>query len=185
MKPEDIVAFQAALTAYSASQSVQAGGQSGATTTRAQFKDKVKAIAGLRRLIQYAVDSIWPASRKNNAGIRQAQRHAIAALIPFVDRLLTKARPARPGLFCAQREARTVAKRRTGKCEGGWRDIRQFRNQKTRQHRQSPWDRPPFRALPDRGISGSLRIPGRFFRGRRDRRRHRGWSRDSAAGAGA
>ena len=70
MKPEDVVAFQAALNAYSASQSVQAGDQSGATTTRAQFKEKVKAIAGLRRLIQYAVDSIWPASRKANAGIR-------------------------------------------------------------------------------------------------------------------
>ena len=70
MKPEDIVAFQAALTAYSASKTEQTGEQSGATTTRAQFKDKVKAITGLRRHIQYAVDSIWPASRKANAGIR-------------------------------------------------------------------------------------------------------------------
>ena len=70
MKPEDIVAFQAALTAYSASKTEQTGEQSGATTTRAQFKDKVKAITGLRRHIQYAVDSIWPASAKNNAGIR-------------------------------------------------------------------------------------------------------------------
>ncbi len=70
MKPEDVTAFQAALAAYSASKTEQTGEQSGATTTRAQFRDKVKAIAGLRRHIQYAVDSLWPASVKNNAGIR-------------------------------------------------------------------------------------------------------------------
>ena len=70
MKPADLTAFQKALAAYAAVQTTQSGDQSVATTVRARFGDCVKEISALRRQIQYAVDGLWPASRKGNAGIR-------------------------------------------------------------------------------------------------------------------
>ena len=70
MKPADLVAFQKALVAYAVVQTTQSGDQSDATTVRARYGDRVKEISGLRREIQYAVDALWPASRKGNAGIR-------------------------------------------------------------------------------------------------------------------
>ena len=70
MKPKDLVAFQKALAAYAAVQTTQSGDQSVATTVRAHYGDRVKEISALRRQIQSAVDGLWPASLKGNAGIR-------------------------------------------------------------------------------------------------------------------
>jgi hypothetical protein len=70
MKPADVPALQAALDAYLAVQTTQAGEQSGASGARASYEAKVKVVARLRREIQYAVDALWPAKKKTNAAIR-------------------------------------------------------------------------------------------------------------------
>jgi hypothetical protein len=70
-KPADTQALQDALDAYVAVQIAQTAGQSGATTDRALLEAKVKEVAGLRRQIQYAVDTLWPATSKANAGLRR------------------------------------------------------------------------------------------------------------------
>jgi hypothetical protein len=70
MKPADVIALQAALTAYQAVQTMQSGDQSAATTARSQLDAKVKEVAELRRQIQYAADAAWPATKKVNAGVR-------------------------------------------------------------------------------------------------------------------
>jgi hypothetical protein len=70
MKAEDTTALQGALDAYLGVQTEQTGGQSGATTGRDLLEAKVKEIADLRRQIQYAADTLWPAAKKTNAGIR-------------------------------------------------------------------------------------------------------------------
>lgn len=70
MKAEDTTALQAALDAYLGVQTEQSGGQSGATTGRGLLEAKVKEVADLRQQIQYAADTVWPAAKKTNAGIR-------------------------------------------------------------------------------------------------------------------
>jgi hypothetical protein len=70
MKPADVTALQAALTAYKTVQTTQSGDQSDATTARSQLETKVKEVADLRRQIQYAADAAWPATKKVNAGVR-------------------------------------------------------------------------------------------------------------------
>jgi hypothetical protein len=70
MKPADVPALQAALAAYKAVQTTQAGDQSGATTARSQLETKVKEVGELRRQIQYAADAAWPSTKKVNAGVR-------------------------------------------------------------------------------------------------------------------
>jgi len=70
MKPADVTALQAALTAYKTVQTTQSGDQSDATTARSQLEAKVKEVAELRRQIQYAADAAWPATKKVNAGVR-------------------------------------------------------------------------------------------------------------------
>lgn len=71
-KPAATAALKAALEAYVQSQTVQTGGQAGATTTRAALEAQVKAVAALRRELQYAADIAWPADDKANAGTRTA-----------------------------------------------------------------------------------------------------------------
>ena len=71
-KPADTAALTAALDAYVQSQAAQTGGQADATTTRAQLEAQVKVVADLRRQIQYAADTAWPAAAPVNAGTRQA-----------------------------------------------------------------------------------------------------------------
>ena len=70
LKPADGPALQAALDAYVKVQGDQTGTQSDATTARSQLAAKVKAVADLRRQIQYAADTLWPATQATNAGIR-------------------------------------------------------------------------------------------------------------------
>ena len=70
LKPTDVPALQAALDAYVKAQGDQTGTQSDATTARSQLAAKVKAVADMRRQIQYAADTIWPATQATNAGIR-------------------------------------------------------------------------------------------------------------------
>ena len=59
-----------ALTTYTNVQPTQTGGQSDATTNRALLETKVKEVADLRREIQYAADTVWPARNSAKAGIR-------------------------------------------------------------------------------------------------------------------
>lgn len=70
MKPAEAIALQEALRDYRAVQTDQTGDQSEAATRRAALEAKVKEVADLRREIQYAVDAVWPAEDKANAGIR-------------------------------------------------------------------------------------------------------------------
>ncbi|CAM3112105.1 hypothetical protein [Rariglobus hedericola] len=70
MKTGDVPALEAALAAYLAVQTIQAGDQSGASGARASYEAKVKEVSRLRREIQYAVDAHWPAKKKANAAIR-------------------------------------------------------------------------------------------------------------------
>jgi hypothetical protein len=70
MKPEDVTGLQAAREAYLAVQTDQAGGQADATTDRAKLEAAIKEVAELRRQIQYAADTLWPARTKANSGIR-------------------------------------------------------------------------------------------------------------------
>lgn len=70
MKPADAPALKAALKAYRDVQTDQSGSQSGAAGARGDFTAQVKEVADLRREIQYAVDAVWPSSKKANAAIR-------------------------------------------------------------------------------------------------------------------
>lgn len=70
MKAGDPLALKNALKAYRDVQTDQSGNQSGAAGARGDFEAKVKEVADLRREIQYAVDAVWPSSKKANAAIR-------------------------------------------------------------------------------------------------------------------
>ena len=70
-KPADTQALTDARTAYSASKPAQAGEQSLASGDRIKLESLVKDIADGRRQIQYAADTVWPASNKANAAIRR------------------------------------------------------------------------------------------------------------------
>ena len=70
LKPAEVTALDTALTAYTNVQPTQTGGQSDATTNRALLEAKVKEVADLRRELQYAADTVWPARNRANAGIR-------------------------------------------------------------------------------------------------------------------
>ena len=70
MQPGDVPALEQALADYEASQTVQKGDQSQATTWRARLEAKVHEVMAGRRKIQFAVDGIWPAVIPTNAGVR-------------------------------------------------------------------------------------------------------------------
>ena len=71
LKPTDAAGLQTALDAYVAAETDQSSDQADATGDRVELEAMVKAIAGLRRQIQYAADTRWPASHKANAAIRK------------------------------------------------------------------------------------------------------------------
>ncbi|MEK7676060.1 MAG: hypothetical protein AAB676_09535 [Verrucomicrobiota bacterium] len=66
----ELKALEDALKAYQGVETEQSGEQSGATTTRKALEKLVKDIADQRRQIQFAADGLWPAGKKENAGIR-------------------------------------------------------------------------------------------------------------------
>ena len=70
-KAADTQALTDARKAYSASKPAQAGEQSKASSDLIQLEALVKDIANDRRNIQYAADTVWPASNKANAAIRR------------------------------------------------------------------------------------------------------------------
>lgn len=70
-KAADTTALSDARKAYSASKPAQTGEQSKASSDLIQLEALVKDIANDRRNIQYAADTIWPASNKANAAIRR------------------------------------------------------------------------------------------------------------------
>jgi len=70
-KAADTTALTNARMAYTASKPAQAGEQSKAASDRIQLEALVKDIADGRRQIQYAADTLWPASDKANAAIRR------------------------------------------------------------------------------------------------------------------
>ncbi len=70
-KPADTTALSDALTAYKAAKTTQVGGASDAIAAHALLLAKVKEIAGLRRQIQYAADTVWPPGDPANVGARK------------------------------------------------------------------------------------------------------------------
>jgi hypothetical protein len=57
--------------AFNGVETDQSGEQSGATITRKQLEQLVKAIAAHRRELQFTADGLWPAGKKENASIRR------------------------------------------------------------------------------------------------------------------
>jgi cation transport regulator ChaB len=71
-KPADTAALAAALQDYKDTKGDQSGDASDALTAHALLVAKVKDIAGLRRQIQYAADTVWPPGDPANVGARKA-----------------------------------------------------------------------------------------------------------------
>lgn len=66
-----ISALEGVLNTYINIQTVQSGTQADATTARAELATAIASIAEYRRQIQFAADAQWPASNKENAGVRK------------------------------------------------------------------------------------------------------------------
>jgi molybdenum-dependent DNA-binding transcriptional regulator ModE len=71
IEADELQALDDALAAYRGVETEQSGEQSGATGTRKQLDQLIKAIAEQRRELQFAADGLWPAAKKENAGIRR------------------------------------------------------------------------------------------------------------------
>lgn len=72
MKPGDVTSLIQALSNYVGVQTDQTDGQTDAVTAGKLLEAKVEEIAGLRKQIQYAADTIWPHTDPANAPIRKA-----------------------------------------------------------------------------------------------------------------
>ncbi len=70
-KTADTAALAAALQTYKDTKTTQTGGQGDKQAAHALLEAKVKEIAGLRRQIQYAADTIWPPGDPANVGPRK------------------------------------------------------------------------------------------------------------------
>lgn len=70
VKPATITDFQKALADFKAGLDARSGGTGDTGTASQALKAKIKEIAGLRRDIQYAADTLWPAGTPANAPIR-------------------------------------------------------------------------------------------------------------------
>ena len=70
VKPATITDLQKALTDFKTGLGTQSGGKGDTGAAFQSLKAKIKEIAGLRRDIQYAADTVWPCGDPANAPIR-------------------------------------------------------------------------------------------------------------------
>jgi hypothetical protein len=70
VKPATITDLQTALTNFKTGLGTQSGGKSDTGAAFQSLNAKIKEIAGLRRDIQYAADTVWPVGNPANAPIR-------------------------------------------------------------------------------------------------------------------